>query len=118
ADFLACGPASVRHAHDFASRRHPESEPERMSRLYVVESMLTATGAVADHRLAVRAADVAGVAAAAAQALGIDLGAASEPSPAAHPADSAERARPALQEWAAAVARDLRRHGGASVVLV
>src|SRR4029078_9444694 len=53
ADFLACGAGSLRHARDFASRRRPE-QPERMNRLYAVETMPTATGSRADHRLPLR----------------------------------------------------------------
>jgi MoCo/4Fe-4S cofactor protein with predicted Tat translocation signal len=58
ADFLSAGfPGTTRYARDFAKRRDPDSE--KMSRLYVIESTPTATGAKADHRLAVRASDVA-----------------------------------------------------------
>src|SRR5947208_15792442 len=41
ADFLGCGPGSLRHAKDFAARRRPENA-DRMNRLYAVESMPTA----------------------------------------------------------------------------
>src|SRR3954462_5774726 len=50
ADFLGCGPGSLRHAKEFAARRRPENA-ERMNRLYAIESMPTSTGARADHRL-------------------------------------------------------------------
>src|SRR5262249_45898591 len=50
-------PGQTRYARAFASRRDPDSE--KMSRLYVIESTPSATGAKADHRLAVKAADVA-----------------------------------------------------------
>jgi MoCo/4Fe-4S cofactor protein with predicted Tat translocation signal len=49
ADFLSAGyPGTTRYARDFAKRRDPDSE---MSRLYVIESTPSATGAKADHRL-------------------------------------------------------------------
>src|SRR5947208_15941805 len=49
ADFLSAGfPGQTRYARDFAKRRDPDSG--KMSRLYVVESTPSATGAKADHR--------------------------------------------------------------------
>jgi molybdopterin-containing oxidoreductase family iron-sulfur binding subunit len=98
ADFLSSGPGWVRYARDFAARRRGEP----MNRLYVVESTPTSTGAMADHRLALRAADVETFARAVAAAAGIAVEA-----PAA----------PELERWAAAVARDLQKHRGASVVI-
>ena len=60
ADFLQSGnPGMTRYARDFATRRDPDSP--KMSRLYVVESTPSATGAKADHRLAVRASDIEGI---------------------------------------------------------
>jgi anaerobic selenocysteine-containing dehydrogenase len=57
ADFLYAGfPGNTRYARDFAKRRDPDSE--KMSRFYAIESTPTATGAKADHRLAVKASDV------------------------------------------------------------
>jgi len=57
ADFLYAGfPGSTRYIRDFAKRRNPDSG--NMSRLYVVESTMSSTGAKADHRLPLRAVDV------------------------------------------------------------
>jgi len=57
ADFLYAGfPGNVRYIRDFAKRRNPENGG--MSRLYVVESTPSSTGAKADHRLPLRAGDV------------------------------------------------------------
>jgi MoCo/4Fe-4S cofactor protein with predicted Tat translocation signal len=54
ADFLYAGfPGNTRYIRDFASRRNPDSG--NMSRLYVIESTPSSTGAKADHRLPVRA---------------------------------------------------------------
>jgi MoCo/4Fe-4S cofactor protein with predicted Tat translocation signal len=62
ADFLSAGfPGTTRYARDFAKRRDPDSE--KMSRLYVIESTPSATGAKADHRLTVKASDLAKLAA-------------------------------------------------------
>src|ERR1700686_2977048 len=56
ADFLYAGfPGNVRYIRDFAKRRNPDGN---MNRLYVIESTPTTTGAKADHRLPLRAADV------------------------------------------------------------
>jgi MoCo/4Fe-4S cofactor protein with predicted Tat translocation signal len=53
ADFLYAGfPGNVRYIRDFAKRRNPDGN---MNRLYVIESTPTTTGAKADHRLPVRA---------------------------------------------------------------
>jgi MoCo/4Fe-4S cofactor protein with predicted Tat translocation signal len=58
-DFLDCGPASLRYVRDFAHRRNPDANARKMNRLYAIEATPTNTGAVADHRLAVRASEVA-----------------------------------------------------------
>src|ERR1700686_3752767 len=56
ADFLYAGfPGNVRYIRDFAKKRNPDTE---MSRLYVIESNPSSTGAKADHRLPMRATDV------------------------------------------------------------
>ena len=63
ADFLYAGfPGNTRYIRDFAARRNPEIPPcpgmirnipeiQHMSRLYVIESTPSSTGAKADHRL-------------------------------------------------------------------
>jgi molybdopterin-containing oxidoreductase family iron-sulfur binding subunit len=56
ADFLYAGyPGNTRYIRDFASRRSPDGN---MNRLYVIESTPSSTGAKADHCLAVRASIV------------------------------------------------------------
>src|ERR1700732_4925326 len=56
ADFLYAGyPGNVRYIRDFAKRRNPDGN---MNRLYVVESTPSSTGAKADHRLPLRAVDI------------------------------------------------------------
>ncbi len=98
ADFLAGPGDALRLAREFARRREPG---ESMNRLYVAEPALTVTGAMADHRFRMRASEVAGFARAVAGALG---------------AIPAEAALPAGRE-ARAVAADLGRHRGRSLVL-
>jgi molybdopterin-containing oxidoreductase family iron-sulfur binding subunit len=96
ADLLASGPAALRHAR----QRRGES------RLYVVEPLWTPTGAVADHRLRVRASEVVAVAGA--------LGA--EVAGLAAPGWTRERTAP-HRRFVDALARDLRAHRGRAVVV-
>jgi molybdopterin-containing oxidoreductase family iron-sulfur binding subunit len=95
ADFLFWHPAQPRAARDFASRRR---DPRKMSRLYVVESVPSTTGAKSDHRRPMTPAQIEAFARAVASAIG---GAA--PSPA--------------DPFAAAVAADLTAHRGKSLVI-
>ncbi len=103
ADFLACGPGSVRYARDFADRRRVSEEHKTMNRLYAVESTPSLTGAKADHRLPVRASDVEGFARQIAAGVGVDS---------AGGAGGGEFA-----QWIAAVAKDLQAHRGTSLVV-
>ena len=53
ADFLSAGfPGSTRYIRDFAARRNPDGN---MNRLYVIESTPSSTGMKADHRISERA---------------------------------------------------------------
>jgi molybdopterin-containing oxidoreductase family iron-sulfur binding subunit len=112
ADFLACGPGTVRYQHDFAARRRVRAggaggvPPEQMNRLYAVESMLTATGASADHRLALKPSAVESFARALAAELKVPG------APAAGQLPDAARA------WVGPLARDLAAHKGRGLVLV
>src|SRR5690606_18612793 len=103
ADFLGFGPQSIRYSKDFSSRRRTETPQDELNRLYVVESVLSLTGAAAEHRRAVRPGQVHPIANALAAALGVGAPAASLD------AD--------LQSFIQAVAADLRAHGGRSVVV-
>jgi MoCo/4Fe-4S cofactor protein with predicted Tat translocation signal len=108
ADFLTSGPGHLRYANEFMSRRRVRTSElnaanAKMNRLYVVEAGLTCTGAKADHRLAVRPSQVAGIAADVAQGLGIE---------GVPPGSSGKHSK-----WAAAVARDLLAHAERCVVI-
>ncbi|HEY6339139.1 MAG TPA: TAT-variant-translocated molybdopterin oxidoreductase [Candidatus Sulfotelmatobacter sp.] len=60
ADFLSAGfPGNTKYIRDFASRRNPDGN---MNRLYVIESTPTTTGAKADHRLSVKASEIGAIA--------------------------------------------------------
>jgi MoCo/4Fe-4S cofactor protein with predicted Tat translocation signal len=108
ADFLAAGAGSLRHARQFSSRRRPEN-PDRVNRLYVLETMLTSTGAKADHRLALRPSEIVAAARLLAAAVGVEGVGAGTPL-------SGPRAE-TVARWVQAVARDLVAHRGASLVI-
>ncbi len=96
ADFLYPGfPGSIRYAHDYAARRNPDGN---MNRLYVVESVPSPTGAKAEHRLSLRASEIEKFARSLATNLG--LGGAVEDS-----------------HFLSAVTDDLKRHQGSCVVI-
>jgi len=59
-DFIGTEQDHVRLAREFANNRKVEGPTDSMSRLYVVETQLTTTGAAADHRLALRSSQVSG----------------------------------------------------------
>jgi molybdopterin-containing oxidoreductase family iron-sulfur binding subunit len=101
ADFVGAGPARVRDAGAYTSRRKVTPGGPPMNRLYVVESSPSLTGALADHRLAVRPSDVEQVGRALAAALGGGAPAAASPH----------------QAWIAPLAKDLQAHAGRSLVL-
>jgi len=110
ADFLACGPGSVRCQKDFAARRRLSDEGKEMNRLYAIESTPSLTGAKADHRLALKAGDVEGFARQLAASVGAGAPAGSGSS--TTDSGSADAAR-----WVAAIAKDLQSHRGTSVVV-
>src|SRR5205085_11331919 len=57
-DFLNFEPAHIRYAHDFSERRAGPAGGNTMNRLYAFESTPGITGAKADHRIAMRPAEV------------------------------------------------------------
>ena len=74
ADFLGAeDPNSVWNSREYAASRRVD-ERGSMSRLYAIESTMTSTGGMADHRRAVKAGAVPFVAAAIAQGLGVSAG--------------------------------------------
>jgi molybdopterin-containing oxidoreductase family iron-sulfur binding subunit len=102
-DFLACGPGHLRYAREWASRRSAESGSQKMNRVYAVESTLSNTGSVADHRLAMKAAQVELFARTVARKLGVAVEAPGDPG---FPAD-----------WITALVNDLNSHRGAGLVI-
>lgn len=104
ADVLGEGPAHVRYARDFSTRRDVSGGSTDMNRLYVIESVPSITGASADHRLAMRSSDIERWMRALARAFGIDA-----PGPELSGAE---------QEWMSAIATDLREQGSKGVIVV
>jgi molybdopterin-containing oxidoreductase family iron-sulfur binding subunit len=101
ADFLYAGfPGSARYTRDFAARRNPDAN---MNRLYVVESTPSSTGMKADHRLPMKAAEIEKFAALLQFALMANSNL---------PASAGE-----LGNIAKAIAGDLSIHWGSSVVV-
>ncbi|MDA1183820.1 MAG: TAT-variant-translocated molybdopterin oxidoreductase [Acidobacteria bacterium] len=106
ADFLCTGPAGLKHARAFASRRRADGDPALASRLYAVESTPTITGSRADHRLPLRPSEVEAFALLLAEVLQV------------HPEISRRGSVPDVAYgWVVALAGDLRAHRGRSLVI-
>ena len=101
-DFLASGPGHIRYQKDFYRRRHLNGPADEMNRLYAVEPTPSVTGSAADHRLPLRASEIELFARAIAAKLGLG-GSATLPA--------------AAEKFAEAVAEDLQKNRGTSLVL-
>jgi len=107
-DFLACAANSVRYSRDFIFKRRVRGGNTAMNRLYAIESTPSNTGALADHRLPIKASEIENFARATAAALEVVNG---------QNAGATTHATDTHAEWIAALARDLQRHRGASIVI-
>ncbi|MGD9906007.1 MAG: TAT-variant-translocated molybdopterin oxidoreductase [Vicinamibacterales bacterium] len=104
ADFLAAESAlGVKYGRAFASRRRLGSDPDRLSRLYVVEATPSVTGGRADHRLPLKASQIDAFARAVAAAIGVSGVSGSAPEGSSAHVD--------------AIAKDLAAHRGTSLVV-
>ncbi len=107
ADFLsgAAYPGFHKLVGDYAARR---KDPEKLNRLYAIESTPTTTGMKAEHRLGLRASEIPAFAAELAKAVG------GSPIPGTSPSynwtDEQKR-------FLAALANDLKAHAGKSAVI-
>jgi molybdopterin-containing oxidoreductase family iron-sulfur binding subunit len=122
-DFMGSGPFSLRYARDFATLRHAgisrmggAAPGPGMNRLYAVEGMWSPTGTLADHRLRVRAGDVASVAAAVLREVVTLRGSAPAQNASGALASMATGA-PAPRPWIEALARDLVAAAGSGIVI-
>jgi molybdopterin-containing oxidoreductase family iron-sulfur binding subunit len=112
-DFLQTEPGSIRATRGFADGRRLRSPSDTMSRLYVVESTYSTTGANADHRLRLASKDVERYARLLAKALvaeGVNLGPVAA-SLGDHPADGIP------PQWLKAVAKELAGNRGRAIVV-
>ncbi len=119
-DFLAAGPGSVPYARQFADRRRvreasPEL-PQKMNRLYAVETTPSPTGSIADHRLPLPPAELEALLLALARQVGVAGAPAAAPAhyPTAYAPDGLSAKAQAFLE---ALAADLLAHPGASLVV-
>jgi molybdopterin-containing oxidoreductase family iron-sulfur binding subunit len=100
-DFFTDMSGSLRYTRDFMKRREPDEE---MNRFYSIESILSLTGAKADHRLALRPSEIEGFARAVAKELGVS-------GVQSNPLDETKT------KWVKAIAKDLQEHKGKSIVI-
>jgi molybdopterin-containing oxidoreductase family iron-sulfur binding subunit len=106
ADFLHAESGSLYYAREFAKGRRVKQKGDPMNRLYVVESGLTLTGSMADHRLRLATSHMTAFAAALAATVTGDA--------------SLGRAASGLEvkpEWIAECAVDLAQHKGECLVV-
>jgi molybdopterin-containing oxidoreductase family iron-sulfur binding subunit len=101
ADFVGSGPASLRLIREFARRRKVSDDRPVMNRLYVVEGSPTLTGAVADHRLALKSSEIEGFARAVAAGLGLPV----------------EGGAGAHADWVSPLVQDLQSKGPLALVI-
>ncbi len=106
-DFMLEEPGRVAHAREFIDGRRvtDKSARQKMNRLYVIESTPTITGAQADHRFPVKAAQVDGIARSLAQAVGVQGGA------------GAQQVTADQNKWVQEIAKDLNSNAGKVIVV-
>jgi len=100
ADFLSAHPGMLKYARDFAARRRITEGKKEMSRLYVIETTPTTTGAAADHHWSVKPSEMWGAAFAVFGGLG-----------------GKTVANAGSITGLDAMARDLQQHKGAGIVI-
>ena len=101
ADPLMFDGAAITNSISFAKGR--DADNEKMSRLYAVESQYTTTGASADHRISVPSSNIAGFAAALADAI--------------ENAGDVDPSAPYREKVLAAMASDLNKYKGAGIIV-
>ncbi|MDQ8208388.1 TAT-variant-translocated molybdopterin oxidoreductase [Coraliomargarita sp. SDUM461003] len=110
ADFLLNADASIGLARDFVKTRKVKDSKDatKMSRLYAVESSLTSTGAMADHRLRLSSSQMGAFIAQLAAAMGVKLSASAQKAAATLKVDS---------KWVEECASDLAANKGHAIVV-
>ncbi|MEZ6143791.1 MAG: TAT-variant-translocated molybdopterin oxidoreductase [Zavarzinella sp.] len=109
ADFLCHGEAAVRYSREFNVNRRVTSKEgateEKLTRLYAVESNLTGTGSVADHRLALKSTQIDSFIRALANKFGLKVA-------------SGEKLPELAERWLDPLFNDLKAHEGKGLVVV
>ncbi len=108
ADFLQAESGSLYYAREFANGRRVKKREDEMNRLYVVESGLTLTGSMADHRLRLASSHLLAFAA----ALASKVMGSSPLDTLAQGLDFKDQ-----EKWLAACAEDLLAHKGECLVV-
>ncbi len=103
-DFLGSGPGQVAYTKAFSGRRRVRTAEDAMNRLWVAEVTPSTTGSMADHRLALRPAEIEGLARALAASLGLSV-------------EGGERPETVSEAWFNALVEDLDAHRGSSLVV-
>jgi molybdopterin-containing oxidoreductase family iron-sulfur binding subunit len=98
-DFLNSGPAALVYARQFAAKRGIDNGQEPV-RMYAVESSTSVSGSLADHHIPVKSSAIPAIAYQLAAKCGVSA-----------PAAGAEL------PWVAAIAADLQKHKGRSIVI-
>ena len=119
ADFLAAGPEHLAVARAFADGRRMRFANDSMNRLYVVETSMSVTGGMADHRLALVPSQLPAFTAALLREVALELGntVADAPSDLATRLATRADALSTHAAFVAAVARDLIAQRGRGAVL-
>jgi len=115
ADFLVDLPGSLCYAREFTAKRRVHDGNKKMNRLYAIESSPTLTGTMADHRHSMRASEIENYARAIANAIE-DRGSKIEVGRSTIDVRNPQ-ASILDPQWISAVARDLQKHRGASLVI-
>jgi len=107
ADFLSAAPGTLRYARQFAAGRRVVEGKHEMSRLYVVETTPTTTGASADHHWSVKPSELISIASKLAALSG------------ANPTDQLNMMHSGFlgEPWQKAIVNDLQQYKGASIVI-
>lgn len=114
ADFLLTDGPMAELARGFAAGRDVEKRKEDLSRLYVVESSYSATGATADHRLRMKSRDIAKLA----TALAVELATTQKLAVGDEiAATKAPQLDDRAQKWVRAMAKDLAKNRGRAVIV-
>ena len=105
-DFLGSDPDSIRMTKDFSKRRRVLRTKDDMNRLYAVESTMTPTGAMADHRLVMESSAIPSFLVSLYNELGLGGLPSKEP-----------KASTQNKDWIKAVAKDLKKNKGKAVLI-